>query len=476
MSGQHLATIRPVGKAVAANDSGGPKGPGKALAKANSRTINEFQADTVEIDTAPEPLMARFVLWALAALVITAVTWASIARIDRVVTARGKIISSAPNIVVQPLEAAVVRSIDVKVGDVVKAGSVLATLDSTFTQADVDQIESRLANLNANVARLEAEQNGRPFKAAANDRFGYEMLQEAIWRERQDQFMAQKRLFDERIARASTGISAREHEREYLASRLKILREVESMRVELEQGKTGSRLNSLMARDSRIEIERNLVNTENILVQTRHELESIQAERDVFNRQWDSKIIEELVTKRNEREGLREQLTKARRRQDMIRLETPVDAVVLEIAQRSVGSIVKDAEPFFKLVPIDAPLEIEAQIDAKQLGYVAVGDPVQIKIDAYPYQEHGMAEGTVRTISGDAFSDPNNQYLPEAPKGAFYKTRIAISALNMRDVPDTFHLIPGMPLNAEIKVGTRSVMSYFLRPILRGFGESMREP
>ena len=479
MSGQPLATIKPVRKAVI------PGGAARAEANAaaakaagkkadNTQVVSEFQADTVEMDSAPEPFMVRMTLWLLAALVITAIVWGTIARIDRIVTSRGKIISSAPNIVIQPLDSAVIRSINVKTGDIVKAGAILATLDPTFAQADVDQLEGRLANLDAAVARLEAEQFRRAYDQPADDRFGYGMLQNAIWLERREQFKAQQRLFDERIARARTGISARQHEREYLASRLKILHEVESMRVELEKGKTGSRLNSLMARDARIEIERNMVNTENILTQTAHELEATEAERDVFNRQWDSKIVEESVAKRNERESLQEQLIKARRRQDMIRLETPVDAVVLDIAQRSVGSIIKEAEPFFKLVPLNAPLEIEAEINAKELGYVAVNDPVQIKVDAYPYQEHGMIEGRVLTISGDSFSPTSNS--PESTKGAFYKARVGLESVNLYNIPDTFRLIPGMPLTAEIKVGSRSIMAYFLHPIMKGFGESMREP
>lgn len=484
MSGQKLGAIQPVRKAVPA-EQGLIKSPVPSTGlpvpahkqdnrKANQHVINKFQADTVEMDSAPEPMMARMTLWLLAALVISAITWGSIARIDRIVTARGKIISSAPNVVIQPLDAAMIRSIDVRTGDIVKAGTVLATLDPTFAQADVAQLESRIANLDASVNRLEAEQNRQIYKPAGDDRYGYQMLQEAIWLERVEQFKAQQRLFNERIARARTGIMARVNERDYLASRLKILKEVEAMRVELEEGKTGSRLNSLMARDSRIEIERNLVNTENILAQTKNELEATEAERDVFNRQWDSKVIEELVTKRNERESLQEQLTKALRRQSMIRLETPVDAVVLDIAQRSVGSIIKDAEPFFKLVPLNAPLEIEAEIDAKDLGYVALNDPVQVKIDAYPYQEHGMIEGKVSTISGDAFNPTNNN--PESPKGAFYKARVAMDANSLYNIPDNFRLIPGMPLTAEIKVGSRSIMAYFLHPILKGFGESMREP
>lgn len=467
MSGQPLAVIKPVRKEAVPERL--PMNKTKL-----TQVVNEFQLDTVEIDTRPEPFQARATLWVLGALVVFAISWAVIANVDRVVTARGKIVSIAPNVIVQPLEAAIVRSIDVKVGDMVKAGSVLATMDPTFAEADVEQIEAKIASLDAAVARLEAERQSRTYAPDRTSRFEYGGLQQAIWSERMTQLKAQMRLFEERIARARANITAREQERNYLTQRLKVLNEVESMRLELEKSQTGSRLNSLIARDSRIEVERNLAIAESAIQQNRHELEAVQAERDVFSREWDRKVIEELVTKRNERDGLIEQLVKARRRQDMIRLATPVDAVVLEIAQRSVGSIIKDAEPFIKLVPLDSPLEIEGMIDAKQIGYVAVGDSVQVKLDAYSYQEHGMAEGVVKVISSDTFTD--NQRTPDAPTGPYYKARIELISTGLRNVPDNFHLIPGMPLNAEIKVGKRSVMSYFLRPILRGLNESMREP
>lgn len=467
MSGQQLAVIQPVKAPV----------PNKRDARRQleiSRLVNQFQSDTTEIDTQPEPLVARATLFALAALVAFGIGWSTIAKIDRIVTARGKIVSIAPNVVVQPLEAAVVRSIDAKVGDVVKAGTALATLDPTFTMADVDQIEARIASLDAFIARLEAEQARRPYKPDANSRFDYGMLQEAIWKERKTQYSAQMRVYDERISRAMANVTSREREREYLASRLKILREVESMRVELEASKTGSRLNSLSARDTRIEIERNLSNADNALIENRHERESIEAERDVFQRQWDGKTIEDLVDKRNERDSLTEQLVKARKKQEMVRLETPVDAVVLEVAPRSVGSVIQGAEPFFKLVPVDAPLEIEANIEARELGHVAVGDPVQIKIDAYTFQEHGMAEGVVKVISGDSFTETRAN--GDIPPGSYYRARIELTKVELRNVPDNYRLVPGMPLNAEIKIGERSVISYFLRPLLRGVNESMREP
>ena len=64
----------------------------------------------------------------------------------------------------------------------------------------------------------------------------------------------------------------------------------------------------------------------------------------------------------------------------------------------------------------------------------------------------------------------------DAPDTSFYKARVSLRKTELNNVPDTFRLIPGMPLNAEIKVGSRRVIAYFMRPFLRGVGESMREP
>lgn len=464
MSRQALAVIAPA--KVPAAPAGVP-----ADLKQAQLVINEFQSDTTEIDTAPEPMAARATLWVLAVAVVTAITWASFAHIDRIVTAQGRLVAMAPNILVQTFDAAIIRSIHVRAGDVVKAGQVLATLDPTFAQADLEQTKAKVAALDAVVARLEAEQHGRAFVPASDDRYGYQQLQYAIWSERRTQFQAQMRLFEERLAGAAAGRLAREQELAFLKSRLSILREVEGMRNELEQAKTGSRLNSLLARDTRIEVERSLTRTETGIIETQHQIDGIEAERDVFRRQWESRLVEELVTKRGERDGYLEVLVKAVKRQEMVNLETPVDAVVLEVGQRSVGSIIQAAEGLFKLVPLDSPLEIEARVEAREIARIAVGDEVQVKFDAFSYQEHGMGRGVVKVVSSDAFNDGKDNQ-----GAAYYKVRIELTDVNLRNVPEEFRLKPGFPVTAEIKIGKRTVMGYFLRPILRGMNESMREP
>ena len=125
----------------------------------------------------------------------------------------------------------------------------------------------------------------------------------------------------------------------------------------------------------------------------------------------------------------------------------------------------------FTLMPLNAPLEAEIHIASRDVGFVRVGDPCTLKIDAFNFVEHGWAEG-VRWISEGAFTvDETNK-----PVEAYYKLRCTVEHNNFRNVPASFRLIPGMTLTADIKVGTRSVAMYMLRGTARGFSEAMREP
>ena len=472
MTAQKLATIQTT--RVPANDAA-PQKPGQPLDKRTKArgkaAIGAFQKDTEAIQNAPDPFLARITLHLLALFVIGAITWASLSYLDKIVASQGKVISTEPNVMVQPLEMAAIKQVLVRAGDVVHRGQVLATLDPTFTQADVLQLESRLAAADAQIARLEAEHDGTPFVPTA-DRYGYGTLQQALWRERQAQYKSQMQNYEEKLARLQSNVSKYEMDRVHLNERLKVVREIENMRSSLLATQVGSKLNLLQATSDRIDIERNLVLNQNELQGNRHDLQALLAERDVFIQQWNGKIIEELTTQRNEREALREQLTKARKRQSLVQLDAPVDAIVLEVSPKATpGSIAKEAEPLFTLVPVGAPLEVEANIDARELSFVQVGDKVRVKLDAYPYMQHGSLEGEVATISEDSFSNKDN-----ANGVLFYRARIRLLSTTLDNVPANFRLIPGMPLTADIKVGERRIITYFLRPILRGFDESLREP
>jgi multidrug efflux pump subunit AcrA (membrane-fusion protein) len=126
----------------------------------------------------------------------------------------------------------------------------------------------------------------------------------------------------------------------------------------------------------------------------------------------------------------------------------------------------------FTLVPLEGALEADVRIAADDLGFIKVGDPVQIKLDAYRYMRHGTAKGVIKTISEGSFTTDDNN----VPVPPYFKVRVAIQEVHLRDVPKDFRLIPGMTLVGDIMVGKRTILSYLVEGALRTGSEAMREP
>src|SRR5262249_11842390 len=174
----------------------------------------------------PLPWVTRSVVYIVAALIVATALWATFSQVDRVVTARGKLITVDPLMVVQPLETAVIRSINVGVGDFVKAGTVLATLDPTFTESQETAGRERLGSMQAEAQRLEAEIYGKPFPpTSADDGLDpeYLQLQTAVHEPRRAEYDASVASSDAEIARLEAALVTDWSAQEGLQQRLKVV-------------------------------------------------------------------------------------------------------------------------------------------------------------------------------------------------------------------------------------------------------------
>lgn len=438
---------------------------------------DEFLPDADVIEGRPLHRASRWTLYALTGLLGCFLLWSIVSEVDEVVIARGKLVITVPNLVVQPLETSIIQSIDVKVGQVVKKGQRLAALDPTFTEADVGQVRGRTESLQAQVARLEAELSGRGLASLKEKNDEETQLQTGIYIEKAATYRARLQSLDDNIDKLRAALVTNAREYEVLRERVNGLAEIEAMQEKLYAQKFSSKLNLLESREKRMEIEREMSVAHNRAAELRKELSGAQAERLAFVKEWRQKGMEELVTVKRDRDSSVGQLQKADRRNKLISLVAPSDAVVLEIAKRSIGSVVREAEPLFTLVPLDAPVEVEAQIESNDVGEVKLGDEVKIKIDAFPFQKHGTLLGQVHTISEDAFAREPNQMRAGQQSDAYYMTRIQLDdGVTLQDVGKKFRLLPGLTLSAEIVVGKRRIISYFLYPLIRTLDESIREP
>ncbi|MFE0759172.1 HlyD family type I secretion periplasmic adaptor subunit [Inquilinus sp. NPDC058860] len=453
------------------------RGPTVAPLSRAHPAIAEFQRDAVELEARAPPRITRLTLYTVTALIVGAVAWAALSTVDEIVVAPGKLITTQPNLVVQPLETSVVRSIDVAVGEIVRAGQQLAALDTTFTQSDVEQLRAKVTALEAQMGRIEAELAGVAYEPAA-DAGADAQLQMRFFVQRKAAYESQLRNFDDQIARAEANLTASRDEEHLLAQRVATLEQVEQMRQQLMASETGSRLNYLVSKDTRLDIESQLARNRGVQTDLALAIDKARSERQAHVEEFRRAALEDLVKAREAYAAVAEELKKAELRRDMIVLSAPSDAVVLDIAQRSIGSVVREAEPLFTLVPLNVPLEAEVSIASKDIGQLGTDEPTRLKIDAFPFQKHGTASGTVRTISQDSFASNarDDKGNVDAAAPSVYRARIRLTDTTLRSVPDTFRLLPGMTLTAEIEVGRRRVLSYFLYPLLRGLDESLREP
>jgi hemolysin D len=443
--------------------------------------ILEFQWPSTAIVNAPTPRSARGIVWIVASMVVALVTAMALIPIDQVVTTRGIVVSKARTIVVQPLETAIVRSIEVREGQEVQAGQLLAQLDPTFANADLTALSSQVSSLGAEAARLGAEAADRPFTYAGSDLNW--MLQASIYGHRQAEFESKVENFKDRLEELSATTARSESDAVGYRERLGFAADVERMRKTLEAHASGSRLNTLIASDVRAEMSRSLANAEDTEKAARLDQAALAAERDAYVRGWRADVSQKLSEANHKLSDAQEQLNKAKLRRQLVELRSEKDAVVQSVAKVSVGSVLQSGQQLFTLVPSDSKLEVEANIPGQESGYVHLNDHVTIKFDTFPYSQYGMAFGTVQTISPSSFTGQEEARNPTSAVPAaqnvlepFYRARIAIDQVALRGVPAGFRIIPGMPVTADIKVGKRTVLRYILGLVLPVAHEAMREP
>jgi len=421
-------------------------------------------------------MVARATLFVLSAFIVAIVAIMCLTRIDRVVSSvGGKIVPVDQITVLQALDPSIIKTIDVREGDQVKTGQLVATLDSTFTAADVHQFKLQVASLETQMIRDKAELDGTAmvFPNRQDEAFkSYADLQSALYGQRNAQYLAQLSSFDSKIDQTKATIQKLQKDDERYGQREEIAKKVEDMRTSLAESGSGSKLNLYVSQDQRLELLRQMDSTHNSLLESKHTLESLIADRNAFIQQWRAQLSQDLVQTRNNLDTARASYEKANKHQDLVRLTATEPSVVLTMAKLSIGSVLKPGDPFITLMPVDTRLEAEIKIASRDIGFIRPGDRCTIKVDAFNATEHGTAEGKVRWISEGAFTVDDDGRAVDA----YYKARCSVEHANFIDVPKNFRLIPGMTLTGDVNVGTRSVAMYLLGGMLRGVKEAMREP
>jgi len=441
--------------------------------------LGAFESETATVILRTSPGIERMTLYLLLVFIVLALILAGVVKLDRVVTGQGRMVPVNGEIYISAFDTGIVRQVLVKAGDIVKKGQPLAKLDPTFTQADVTQLQQKRASDEAQIARCQAELNGQPYVYSPGN--SYRALQGGLYDKRQAQYRADIANYDSQIRSSEALMAQYTSDVNEYTKRLKIAQDVEANYRSLVAKGYISELQLTQAIDARTEMERLLGDARNLVESNRETAASLRAQRDSYVEKRHSETTTELVTARNDLDSTRELLAKALKMRELASLDSPADAIVIKVGKVSAGSIAAGGgqatvtptnDPLFTLMPLEGELLAQINVPAEDVGFVRIGDPVTVKLDAYNYILHGTASGRVKTVSENSFTlDDNNQ-----PAPPFFRVAAVISAMNLRNVPNDARIVPGMTLTGDIVVGHRTILSYLTEGALRTGSEAMREP
>jgi HlyD family type I secretion membrane fusion protein len=441
----------------------------------------DFESPTSAVIAAPVQRRARGVLWTVSSLVAATTAALGLVPVDKVVTAKGRLVPLKSMEVVQPLETAVVRAINVREGQLVHAGEVLALLDPTFASADTGALEASVTSLQAEVDRLHAEAAGEPYRAVVTN--NDTVLQEALYAQHAAEYRYRIENYRQKIDSLAASLAKAKGEVQGYKQRLEVATVLEAKRTELERLKVGSQINRLAATDQRLQISTSLADAIAQEQSSERDLGAMVAERGGYVSKWRGQADQDLNDASRKLSDAQENLRKAKLRHQLTELRAGQDAVVQTVAKVSAGSVLQSGDQLITLVPTDTTLEVEAKIAGSDSGWVHPGETTTIKFDTFPYVKYGTAEGKVRTVSPDSFTaagtanqrgavvnDQGQQLEP------YYLGRITIDKLDLRGLPEGFHLQLGMPVTVDVKVGEQTILDSIFSRVMPVLSEGMREP
>ena len=481
---------------AAANENVVPL-PGRAAAL--RRAEREFLPAALEIIETPASPLGRALGATLIAFFVLAIAWACFGKVDIIATAQGKVVPSGRVKVIQPLETGTITAIHVRDGDKVFAGQVLVELDHVVSTAERNRVAHELLGARLDAARLTALRAGldAPGFAPAGftppaDAPAYEAARtRAAMLAQAEQQAAKVAALDSQIAQKAAEADEVAAVIAKLEAGLPLIEQSADLREKVMKMAYGNVIAHLEAQLKLTEQRHELMVQQRKVVEVVAARGALESQRAQSRAEYAQGIMSDLGEAEQKAAQLAEDLVKAEKKIDDQVLRAPLDGVVQQLAVHTIGGVVTPAQALMVVVPAGSPIEIEAMIQNKDVGFVHDGDDAEIKVDTFNFTKYGLLHGKVLDVSGDSIQREKS---PAAQQGGgnktggsqdrssepagqelVYSARVSLDRTRMQIDDRMVDLAPGMAVTVEIKTGQRRIIEFLLSPLLRYKQESLRE-
>lgn len=403
--------------------------------------------------------LARRMIMIISATVLALIVWAAISPIEEVAVASGKVVPAAAISDINHLEGGIVDEVLVKEGDRVRQGQVLLRLNANQTGADLGQLEARAANLTMKRERLTSSMNNTPPdfgayaarypKTAAEHRQAFDLDQIQSKEEQQQLQLAVDRLAEQLI-------SARGEEGS-LIEQVRIQEEQAEIRNRSHARGYTSKTTVLQSQALAEQARQRLMTARGRIA----EVATMHHEAETKLRQTAAERMRKLSEDRAEVAAqlfeTEEALGKHRDRVVRLDVGSPIDGVVHSLVYRVKGEVVKPGSLLAQIVPSEATVVAEVELQPHDIGHVRVGNEAEVKLSNYDPNMIGIIRGEVEVISATTFETKEGK--------PYYKVRISLDRDHLNVAGQQLPISPGTTLSAQILTGSKTLLRYMLKPV-----------
>lgn len=436
----------------------------------------DFTPDLLTIQEQPPSRLPRTVGYVTVGLFGVLLAWAAFGKLDIIAGAEGRLVPRNYSRVLQPAEAGIVREVLVRDGEEVKAGQVLMRMDATTASADMGTLKADAALKVLSLRRIDAELRGQSLVVDARD--PPEVAAQVL-----AQYRARRQSYLDALAQEQATLDRAQHDliaaRQQLAKLQATVPLYQQSATSYEKLVKEGFVSELGANDKireRIEKEQELKTQEANMGSMTSAVEQSRKKLAQTKSSYESQLLNERVELQNQQQRTDGELQKQVYKSGLLALKATEDGTVKDMATYSPGAVVQPGAALLNLVPKNEPLYAEVAIRNEDVGFVAPGQRVKIKLQAYPFQKYGMLEGAVELISADSSAnDPQKATaLGQSPQS--YKALVKLANQELRaSNGEVLRLSPGMVVLAEIHQGQRTVLEYLLSPVQKVAQEAGRE-
>ena len=436
----------------------------------------DFTPDLLTIQERPPSRLPRVVGYMTMGLFGVLLAWAAFGKLDIIAGADGRLVPRNYSRVLQPAEAGIVREVLVRDGEEVKAGQVLMRMDATTASADMSTLRADAALKALSLRRIDAELSGQPLLIDSRDPPDVATQVLAQYRARRQSYLDALAQEQATLERAQHDLAGARQQLAKLQATVPLYQQSANSYEKLVKEGFVSELGANDKIREKIEKEQELKSQESNMGSLAAAIEQSRKKLAQIKSSYESQLLNERVDLQSQQQRTAGELQKQVYKSALLELKATEDGTVKDMATYSPGAVVQPGAALLNLIPKNEPLLAEVAIRNEDVGFVAPGQRVKVKFQAYPFQKYGMLEGSVQVIGADSSAnDPQKATaLGQSPQS--YKVLVKLARQDLRAVNgEVLKLAPGMVVLAEIHQGRRTVLEYLLSPVQKVAQEAGRE-